>query len=156
MVTQARDLGLELADEAIRLLIRDRDSKYSGTFDEVLRSGGVRVVKTPVRSPQANAIAERLVRTVRTQCLDWLLILNRRHLERVMRAASITTTSADRTARSSSSHRNLGSHRRQRPSPRSSAATAAAAHARALSNRRLTDTTIGTLHVTPAWDSRTR
>ena len=82
---QARNLGLELADEGIRLLIRDRDSKYSGTFDEVLRSGGIRVVKTPVRSPQANAIAERFVRTVRAECLDWLLILNRRYLERVMR-----------------------------------------------------------------------
>ena len=82
---QARNLGLELADEGVRLLIRDRDSKYSGTFDEVLRSGGIRVVKTPVRSPQANAIAERFVRTVRAECLDWLLILNRRHLDRVLR-----------------------------------------------------------------------
>jgi putative transposase len=82
---QARNLGLELADEGIRLLIRDRDSKYSATFDEVFRSGGIRVVKTPVRAPQANAIAERFVRTVRAECLDWLLILNRRHLDRVLR-----------------------------------------------------------------------
>jgi putative transposase len=82
---QARNLGLELADEGIRLLIRDRDSKYTGTFDEVLRSGGIRVVKTPVRSPQANAIAEPFVRTVRAECLDWLLIVNRRHLDRVLR-----------------------------------------------------------------------
>jgi putative transposase len=51
----------------------------------VLHSGGIRVVKTPVRAPKANAIAERFVRTVRAECLDWLLILNRRHLERVMR-----------------------------------------------------------------------
>jgi transposase InsO family protein len=42
-------------------------------------------VKTPVRAPQANAIAERFVRTLRSECLDWLLILNRRHLERVLR-----------------------------------------------------------------------
>jgi putative transposase len=83
---QARNLGLELADEGVRLLIRDRDGKYCGTFDEVLGSGGIRVVTTPVRSPQANAIAERFVRTVRAECLDWLLILNRRHLESVMRA----------------------------------------------------------------------
>jgi putative transposase len=67
------------------LLIRDRDSKYTGTFDEVLRSGGIRVVRTPVRSPQANAIAERFVRTVRAECLDCLLIVNRRHLDRVLR-----------------------------------------------------------------------
>ena len=82
---QARNLGLDLADEGMRFLIRDRDSKYSGTFDEVFRSAGIRVVKTPVRAPQANAIAERFVRTVRAECLDWLLILNRRHLERVLR-----------------------------------------------------------------------
>ena len=82
---QARNLGLDLADQGARLLIRDRDSKYIATFDEVLRSGGIRVVKTPVRAPQANAIAERLVITVRAECLDWLLIGNRRHLERVMR-----------------------------------------------------------------------
>ena len=49
------------------------------------RSEGVRVIKTPVRSPRANAYAERWVRTVRTECLDWLLILGRRHLERVLR-----------------------------------------------------------------------
>jgi transposase InsO family protein len=67
------------------LLIRDRDSKYSGVFDEVFRSSGIRMVKTPVRAPQANAIAERFVRTVRAECLDWLLILNRRHLERALR-----------------------------------------------------------------------
>ena len=82
---QARNLGLEFADEGMRFLIRDRDSKYTGPFDEVFRSGGIRVVKTPVRAPQANAIAERFVRTVRIECLDWLLIVNRRHLERVLR-----------------------------------------------------------------------
>jgi len=71
---QARNLGLDFADEGVRILIRDRDCKYTGTFDEVLRAGGIRVVKTPVRAPQANAIAERFVRTIRAECLDWLLI----------------------------------------------------------------------------------
>ena len=65
-------------------MIRDRDSKYSGSFDQVFASGRIRIVKTPVRAPQANAIAERFVRTVRAECLDWLLIVNRRHLERVL------------------------------------------------------------------------
>ncbi len=82
---QARHLGLDFADKDIRFLIRDRDSKFSGPFDEVFRSEGIRVVKTPVRAPKANAFAERFVRTVRGECLDWLLILNRRHLEHVIR-----------------------------------------------------------------------
>jgi transposase InsO family protein len=82
---QARNLGLDFSDQDVRFLIRDRESKYSGPFDEVFRSERIRIVKTPVRSPKANAIAERFVRTVRGECLDWLLILNRRHLEHVLR-----------------------------------------------------------------------
>jgi putative transposase len=83
---QARNLGLEFSEHGIRSLIRDRDSKYSNAFDDVFRSERIRIVKTPVRAPQANAVAERFVRTARAECLDWLLILNRRHLERVLRA----------------------------------------------------------------------
>jgi putative transposase len=56
---QARNLGLDLEDHGTRSLIRDRDSKYTGSFDDVFRAGGIRIVKTPVRAPQANAIAER-------------------------------------------------------------------------------------------------
>jgi transposase InsO family protein len=76
---------LDLSDQGVRILTRDRDSKYSRTFDEVFDTEGIRTAKTPVRAPKANAIAERFVRTVRAECLDWLLILNRRHLERVLR-----------------------------------------------------------------------
>jgi putative transposase len=82
---QARNLGLFFAEQQIRFLIRDRDSKYSGPFDEIFRSERIRIVKTPIRAPKANAIAERFVRTVRAECLDWLLILNRRQLEGVLR-----------------------------------------------------------------------
>jgi putative transposase len=82
---QARNLALDFADEGARFLIRDRDSKYRGRSDEVFRSEGIRIVKTPVRAPKANANAERFVRTVRAECLDWLLILNRRHLEHLLR-----------------------------------------------------------------------
>ncbi|HEY8776679.1 MAG TPA: integrase core domain-containing protein [Gaiellaceae bacterium] len=82
---QARNLGLDFSDRDVRFLIRDRDGKYSGPFDEVFRRDGIQIVKTPVRAPKANAIAERFVRTVRSECLDWLLILNRRHLEYVLR-----------------------------------------------------------------------
>jgi putative transposase len=81
---QARNLGLDFSEAGVRFLIRDRDSKYSGSFDEVFCSEGIRIVKTPVRAPKANAIAERFVRTIRNECLDWLLILNRRHLEHVL------------------------------------------------------------------------
>jgi putative transposase len=66
------------------LLIHDRDSKFSGAFDEVFRSQRIEIVRTPIQSPQANAYAERFVGTVRRECLDWLLIASRRQLERVL------------------------------------------------------------------------
>jgi putative transposase len=62
----------------------DRDSTFRAAFDQVFHSEGIRVIHAPIRAPQANAYAERFVRTVRTECLDWLLILGRRHLERVL------------------------------------------------------------------------
>ena len=65
----------------MRFLVRDRDSKFTRAFDKIFRSEAVRVLRTP----RANAYAERWIRTVRTECLDWLLILNRTHLERVLR-----------------------------------------------------------------------
>ena len=83
---QARNLAVGEWLEGIRFVIRDRDSKFSGPFDEVFRSEGVRIVRTPIRTPQANAFAERWVRTVRTECLDWMLVLGRRHLAHVLRA----------------------------------------------------------------------
>jgi putative transposase len=61
------------------------NSKFSIAFDEVFCSDGIRVIRTPIRAPQANAYAERFVRTVRDECLDWLLILGRRHLEHMLR-----------------------------------------------------------------------
>jgi len=60
-------------------------SKFSRSFDEVFRTEGARVIKTPIRAPKASAFAERWVRTARRECLDHLLILGRRHLERVLR-----------------------------------------------------------------------
>jgi len=83
---QARNLAVEKRLEGIRFVIRDRDAKYSAPFDAVFRSEGVNVVKTPIRAPRANAFAERWVRTVRTECLDWMLLFGRRHLERVLRS----------------------------------------------------------------------
>jgi putative transposase len=85
VVQQARNLSFTSLFERMRFLIHDRDSKFTASFDEVFRSEGIRVIHTPVRAPQANANAERFVRTVRTECLDWLLIVGGRHLEHVLR-----------------------------------------------------------------------
>ena len=87
-VTQvARNLVSDLVDRgrSIKFLIRDRDTKFTATFDEVFRSEGIRVIRTPVRSPRANAYPERWVRTVRNECLDHMLIFGRGHLERLRR-----------------------------------------------------------------------
>jgi putative transposase len=82
---QARNLSFTGLLERMRFLIHDRDSKFAASFDEVFRSEGIKVVHTPIRAPQANAYAERFVRTIRAECLDWLLIIGRRHLESVLR-----------------------------------------------------------------------
>jgi len=83
---QARNLSIAQELEDNHILIRDRDAKFSGSFDEVLRTDGLRVVKTPVRAPRANAFAERWVGTARRECLDHVLIFGRRHLQRVLHA----------------------------------------------------------------------
>jgi transposase len=83
---QARNLAITGRLEAKHILLRDRDAKFSGAFDEVFRTEGLRVVRTPVRAPKANAVAERWVGTVRRECTDHVLIFGRRHLERVLRA----------------------------------------------------------------------
>ena len=84
---QARNLLLDLDDQeaSARILIRDRDSKYTRSFDEVFKTDGARVILTPIRAPKANAVAERFVGTVRRECLDWVMVHGRRHLDRVLR-----------------------------------------------------------------------
>jgi len=84
----ARNLawGLQERERPLRFLLRDNDAKFSGAFDEVFRAEGVEVIRTPVEAPRAKAIAERFVGTARRECLDWILVANRRHLERVLRS----------------------------------------------------------------------
>jgi Integrase core domain len=83
---QARNLVMQLRDEQpFRFLIHDRDTKFSRAFDEVFRTEGINVIRTPVQAPNANACAERWVRTIRADCLDRILILGRRNLEHVLR-----------------------------------------------------------------------
>lgn len=93
MSQQARNLSFTGIFERIRVLIHDRDSKFAAAFDEVFGSEGIKLIRTPIRAPQANAYAERFVLTVRAESLDWLLILGRRHLETVLR---INTTHHNR------------------------------------------------------------
>jgi putative transposase len=83
---QARNLAATLDDDAtaVRFLIRDRDSKFTRAFDDLWRAVGAEVVLTPIRAPNANAVAERWVGTVRQECLDHLLIASRRQLYRVL------------------------------------------------------------------------
>jgi putative transposase len=82
---QARNLVMQFGDEhAFRFLVHDRDTKFSHAFDEVFRTEGLTVIRTPVQAPNANAYAERWVRTLRADCLDRILILGQRHLEHVL------------------------------------------------------------------------
>jgi putative transposase len=87
VVQQARNFPFHLDERAraLRFLIHDHDAKFCGPFDDVFATEGLQVVRTPIRAPRANAFCERWIRTVRIECLDWLLIFSRRHLEQILR-----------------------------------------------------------------------
>jgi len=80
----AHPTGWWVAQQA-RNLIRDRDAKFTRAFDDVWRSTGVEIIRTPAQAPNANAVAERWVGTVRRECLDQLLIVGCRQLVGVLR-----------------------------------------------------------------------
>ena len=83
---QARQITWALSDrpQPIRFLICDRDRKFTDGVDAVFEAQGIQIVRTPIQVPEANGIAERFVRTARSECLDWLLIVSAQHLERAL------------------------------------------------------------------------
>jgi len=85
---QARNLLMGLEDRVgqSRLLVRDRDTKFTAAFDAVFAAEGIRVLGTPVQAPRANAYAERWVGTIRRELLDWMLIVGCRQLRWVLAA----------------------------------------------------------------------
>ncbi|HEY5989018.1 MAG TPA: integrase core domain-containing protein [Streptosporangiaceae bacterium] len=85
---QASNAAMELDDpgSSTKFLLRDHDTKFTGGFDEVCWSERAKVIRTPIQAPTANAYAERWVQTARSQCLDWTLVLGRRHLLWILRA----------------------------------------------------------------------
>jgi putative transposase len=87
MAQQARNLLMDLDDRGRRprFLVHDRDAKFGRAFDAVLHGEGMRVIRTPMRAPNANAHIERWVGSLRRECLDRLLILSRHQLEYVLR-----------------------------------------------------------------------
>jgi transposase InsO family protein len=83
---QARNVLMDIEHriDPLRFLLRDRDSKFTAAFDAVFTAVGAQVIRTPPQAPQANAIAERWVGTVRRECMDRMLIVGERHLRVVL------------------------------------------------------------------------
>jgi putative transposase len=78
-------MDLDDAGQRFRFLIRDRDAKFTAAFDAVFTANNMRIIKSPVRAPRANAIAERFVGTIRRELLDHILIINQQHAMTVLR-----------------------------------------------------------------------
>jgi putative transposase len=98
---QALNLLMDLGDHAdgFKFLIRDRDAKFTAAFGAVLTAAGIRIIKTPVRAPRANAIAERWIASARRECLDRMPVTGERHLRLVLGSTPTITTCIVRTGR---------------------------------------------------------
>jgi hypothetical protein len=86
VIQQARNLAIKMGDALAsrKFLLHDRDALFPQSFDTVFRTEGLRVIRTPVRAPRANSICERVIGSIRRECLDWILVVHRRQLEGVM------------------------------------------------------------------------
>jgi transposase InsO family protein len=82
----ARTLLTDLTDRAttITFLLRDRDSRFNGAFDAVFAADGIRILTSPPGAPRANAIGERMIATLHRELLDHVLVVNERHLHRIL------------------------------------------------------------------------
>jgi len=82
----ARNLLMNLADRVptLTFLLRDRDSRFTSTFDAVFTADGIRILTSPPGAPRANAICERMIGTLRRELLDRVLVVNERHLRRIL------------------------------------------------------------------------
>jgi transposase InsO family protein len=74
------------SDHAYHFIIHDRDAIFSSEFDASVAGLGLEVIKTPVRSPKANTLCERLIGTLRRECLDWVIPLTEAHLQKTLRS----------------------------------------------------------------------
>lgn len=82
-----RNLLWTLEEKGIQLtaVLHDRDKKFAPAADAIMRAAGARVILTPFLAPKANAYVERWIGTCRRECLDWMLVVNQRHLEAIVR-----------------------------------------------------------------------
>ena len=104
----ARNLLRDLTDRAttVKFLLRNRDSRFTRAFDEVFAAAGIRILTSPPRAPQANAICERMIGTLHRELLDKILIVNERHLRQILTVYlhHFTTTRPHRTLGQLSPH----------------------------------------------------
>jgi putative transposase len=109
-VQQARNTLTDFGErtDGLKFLIRDRDAKYTDAFDAVFTAAGVRIIRTPVQVPRANAICERWIASARGECTDRILIAGSRHLHHVLSEYVDHYNTTGRTGHSARNHLTAG------------------------------------------------